>query len=646
MNPSSQGTHQSFWLWVMCLTGVDYFSTLGYQPSIAFHATGLLAPFATLFLIAVTLGAALPVYAYVAGESFQGQGSIAMLERLLHGWPAKFLVLVLLGFAATDYVITKTLSTADASEHLLHNPLWQQMPDWAHSQVLLTMFLLMLLGGVFLRGFREAIQIAMVLVSIYLLLNLIVIGSGLVYLVAHPSLVAEWYAQVQRGNWHIAESTPIAGTGWLAILGTSVLFFPKLALGLSGFETGVAVMPLVRGGAEDTATRPTGRIQNTRLLLTTAAVIMSFALLGSAVTTTMLIPPEELSLNGRAANRALAYLAHGEAYQESQYWINPLFGQTFGTLYDFSTVAILWFAGASAMSGLLNLVPRYLPRFGMAPEWASAARPLVVLFTGINLAVTWFFDADVNAQGGAYATGVMVLILSACVAVTIDRWCKRTGAWYRRAPWGTLLASAVFLYTTIAIIVEKPQGIAIASIFVVTTVSLSLLSRTFRSTELRFLRFEFADDHTRFLWDTLKHLEFPVLIPHRAGRRSILEKEAEIRDIHRLTEEVPIVYVEATLGDTSQFYHTPRMEIVEQEGRFIIRVSDCASIAHVIATIALELSKAGRPPELHFGWSEESPLAANLQFVLFGEGNIPWLVRELIRRAEPDPSQRPRVVIG
>lgn len=642
MKSATQPTHQSFWLWVMCLTGVDYFSTLGYQPSIAFEAIGLLAPIATVILIAVTLCCALPVYSHVAGESFNGQGSISMLEKLLRGWSGKFLVLVLLGFAATDYVITKTLSAADAAEHLVHNPLWRELPDIAQSQVLLTMFLLVLLGGVFMRGFKEAIGIAVALVSVYLLLNVIVIGSSVGYLLLHPGFIANWYEQVTTGDWHMAEPSPIAGTGWLAILGTCVLFFPKLALGLSGFETGVAVMPLVKGDRSDDPERPVGRIHNTRKLLLTAAVIMSIALLGSASITATLIDPEELEKGGHAVDRALAYIAHGE----TSHRINPLFGEVFGTLYDLSTVSILWFAGSSAMSGLLNIVPRYLPRFGMAPEWVGATRPLVILFTGVNLLVTWFFNASVSAQAGAYATGVMMLISSACVAVVIDKWNKRTGFWLWRVPWAYLLITAVFFYTTIAIVIEKPEGMAIASIFVLTVVVLSLLSRTLRATELRFIRFNFADDHTKFLWDTLKHLEFPVLVPHRAGRRSILEKEEEIRAIHRLGPEIPIVYVEATLGDTSEFYHTPLLEIVEQEGRFIIRVSNCASIAHVVATIALELSKSGRPPEIHFGWSEESPLSANLRFVLFGEGNIPWLVRELIRLAEPDPNKRPRVVIG
>src|SRR5687768_15767707 len=153
--------HQSFWLWVMCLTGVDYFSTLAYQPSIAFENAGLLAPFATVVLVLVTLFGALPLYRYVAGRSFHGQGSIGMLANLLRGWPGKILVLTLLGFAATDFVLTKTLSAADAAEHLISNPIWPfdhtDHDAELRQRLLVTMGLLVLLGAVFLRGFREVI---------------------------------------------------------------------------------------------------------------------------------------------------------------------------------------------------------------------------------------------------------------------------------------------------------------------------------------------------------------------------------------------------------------------------------------------------------------------------------------------------------
>src|SRR5262245_6196085 len=351
--PAAQHPHQSFWLWVMCLTGVDYFSTLAYQPSIAFENAGLLAPFATVVLVAVTLFGALPVYRYVANKSFTGQGSIGMLARLVSGWPGKVLVLTLLGFAATDFVITKTLSAADAAEHLISNPVWPldhaDHDAEVRQRLAVTMGLLVLLGAVFLRGFREVIGLAAVLVGTYLLLNVLVVGSGLAYLAGHAERFTLWTDRIRDGQWYL-EHNPVAasGTGLGAVALFSLIVFPRLALGLSGFETGVAVMPLVKGDPGDDPKRPAGRIRNTRRLLITAALIMSFMLITSSLVTTLLIQGEKLQVGGEADGRALSYLAH------------HFMGDYFGTAYDVSTILILWFAGASAMAGLINIVPRYL----------------------------------------------------------------------------------------------------------------------------------------------------------------------------------------------------------------------------------------------------------------------------------------------
>src|SRR5215207_4591339 len=184
--------HKHSWWQVMCLTGVDYFSTLGYQPGIAFLAASVLSPVATMVLVLLTLFGALPIYNQVARESPHGEGSIAMLEKLLSRWKGKLFVLMLLGFVATDFVITITLSAADAAAHALENPFVQNRLSFLEHPVVITLILVSLLGLVFLKGFKEAIGIAVGLVAVYLFLNLITIGRAIYEVATHPDLFGNW----------------------------------------------------------------------------------------------------------------------------------------------------------------------------------------------------------------------------------------------------------------------------------------------------------------------------------------------------------------------------------------------------------------------------------------------------------------------
>lgn len=606
------------WWRVMCLTGVDYFSTLGYQPGIAALAAGALSPLATLVLVLLTLFGALPIYRRVAMVSPHGEGSIAMLEHLLSWWQGKLFVLCLLGFVATDFIITITLSAADATAHIVENPL---VPDWLHGQeVLITICLIALLGAVFLRGFREAIGLAVSLVALYLLLNLVTIGVSGYQVWIHPSVLADW----RRA---LVTSYPNP----LFMVGMAALLFPKLALGLSGFETGVAVMPLVKGKRDDLdSAYPKGCIYNTHKLLTLAAVIMSFFLITSSLVTILLIPPDAFQPGGQASGRALAYLAH------------HYLGDAFGTLYDLSTISILWFAGASAMAGLLNIVPRYLPRYGMAPDWAQASRPLVLVYTLIAFIVTIAFRANVEAQGGAYATGVLVLMSSAAFAVTLS--IRRRS---RRGFFTFALITVVFLYTTIVNIFERPEGIRIAAFFIAAIIVTSLVSRVWRSTELRVEQITLDETAQRFIAEESQRTIRLIANRRNAGdAREYFLKEKEVREDNHIPATEPILFLEIAVSDASDFEETIVVRGVEVDGYRILRARS-AAVPNAIAAILLYLrDQTGQLPHAYFGWAEGNPVQYLLRFILFGEGDIAVVTREVLRKAERDPEYRPVLHVG
>ncbi len=644
-----RGEHHTHpWWKVMCLTGVDYFSTLGYQPGIAFLAANALSPIATFVLVLLTLFGALPIYRRVAAESPKGEGSIAMLEVLFSRWKGKLFVLALLGFVATDFVITITLSAADATAHVLENPFVQSHLTFLSHPVYVTLGLITLLGAVFIKGFKEAIGIAVVLVGIYLFLNVLIVFFGFFQIFNHPELLANWKTALFTNKTAGGAFEP---RGIFTIIGLSLLVFPKLALGLSGFETGVAVMPLIQNP---------NRIENTRKLLATAALIMSVMLISTSFLTSVLIPEKEFcpaiacddaarqherpafcpcgDEKGKANGRALAFIAHdqiGQAYGETV-------GSIFGTIYDISTILILWFAGASAMAGLLNIVPRYLPRYGMAPEWARATRPLVLVFTASCFIVTIVFKADVDAQGGAYATGVLVLMSSAAIAVSLSA--KRRGsAWWI----AFAVIALVFIYTTVANVFERPDGIKIASLFIFGIIAASFISRALRTTEVRIKKIEFDTKAKEILGEMVQGKI--CLVTHKRETGEVEEyrfKEHEKRLNNNIPATDPIVFYEVDLGDASEFAGTLCIQGLDVGGYKILR-TEAPAVPNAIAALLLNLrDSTGKIPHVYFGWSEGNPLTYLLTYILFGEGDTAPVTREILRQAEPDPEQRPNVHVG
>jgi hypothetical protein len=619
MKPSAKQSHvKAPWYKVLCLTGLDYFGSLGYAPGIAALSAGFLAPQATLVLIGLTLFGALPMYHRVAQKSPHGQGSISMLEHLFPGWWGKALVLCLIGFAATDFIITITLSAADAAAHIAQNSYVKELCSSDHwwgflqDRMGVTYALLGMLAIVFLMGFKEAIAFAVVIVVAYMILNVGVAASGIYEVATHPITVPNWQEQLFR----------IYKTPWQMSL-QALILFPQLALGMSGFETGVAVMPLVKGDPSDTEDAPLGRIRNTRKLLTAAAIIMCTFLLISSITTTLLIPQSDFKEGGAANGRALAFLAH------------KYLGSIYGTLYDLATIFILWFSGASSLAGLLSLVPRYLPRFGMAPAWARATRPLVLFFALVAFVITYIFKADVDAQGGAYATGVLVLMSSGAFAVfwSIPKEDAKARVMY-------CLVTLIFAYTTIMNIIQRPEGLHVALFFIITIFSISFISRAVRSTELRTRNVCF-DDVAREFIQNYKGKPMQI-ISHRPGMHDYEQCAEQARQEHHL--EGDFVFLEIALADASDFSEDGLSITGVQDGPYHVLQCKSAAVPNAIASILIALRNVtGQIPHAYMYWTEGNPLFYVLKFLFLGDGETAPVTREILRECDHDPSRRPKI---
>src|SRR5215204_702884 len=606
---------QSWWK-VMCLTGVDYFSTLCYLPAIAALVAGAVSPLATLLIVALTLLGMLPMYRRVARESPHGQGSVAMLERLLPFWRGKTFVLILLGFVATSWIITITLSSADATVHLLENP---YAPAFLHGQAVgVTIVLLLILGGVFLLGFTEAVVVAIPLVALFLALNAVVVGVSLAEIVTTPQLIGSW-----------TQALTVHGTGFLDIAGPAIIAFPLLVLGLSGFETGVSMMPLVAATGVDPQERLANRVKNTRKLLTTAAVIMSVYLIATSFITTVLIPPEEFAEGGQANGRALAYLAH------------EYLGEGFGTVYDLSSILILWFAGASAMAGLINIVPRYLPAYGMAPEWGRAVRPVVLVYTAVSILITVAFHADVNAQAGAYATGILAMMVSAAVAVAISAARSRQ----RVSTAGFILLTVILLYALVENVIEAPDGLAISMMFIAGILIVSLTSRLTRVLELRVDDVQLDSMAQLFIRDCARRtIRLVANEPDDRDPAEYADKRRQVLRDHDLTEDQDFIFVEITVADPSEFASQLDVHGVVMHQKYRVLTFESATVPNAIAALLLHIRDlTSRQPHIYLEWTEGNPAANLLRFLFFGVGEVAPVTREVLRRAERDRSQRPHV---
>jgi hypothetical protein len=296
------------------------------------------------------------------------------------------------------------------------------------------------------------------------------------------------------------------------------------------------------------------------------------------------------------------------------------------------------------MAGMLNLIPRYLPRYGMSPEWAGAVRPLVLILTGAAFLITWIFDASVDGQGGAYATGVLVLFTSAATAVTLAA--RRSGQRYRTV--GFAVITLVLAYTTVSNVVERPDGVKIGGCFILAIVMVSIASRIKRVFELRATEIDFDETSQVFLRDCARRTI--RLVAHKTPDRDVeeyVEKLAALRRDHDLPSDPDVIFVEVTVVDPSDFEGRLHVRGEVLHHRYRVMSVEASSVPNALAALALRIrDDAGVIPHVYFEWTEGNPVQQLLRFLLFGLGEVAPVTREVLRRAERDPTRRPHVHVG
>jgi hypothetical protein len=297
------------------------------------------------------------------------------------------------------------------------------------------------------------------------------------------------------------------------------------------------------------------------------------------------------------------------------------------------------------MAGLINIVPRYLPSYGMAPEWGRAVRPVVIVYTIICIIITIIFNADVNAQAGAYATGILAMMVSGSFAVTASAWRRKQ----RGATIGFTVLTLVLLYALVENVIEKPDGITISLGFILGIVVISLISRVSRTTELRVEKIQFDETARRFITDTISHDDRITLIANRrqdGDKAEYDEKESEQRGMNPVPGTADVMFLEIDIVDPSSFSNVLCVRGLEVDGHRILR-AEAPAAPNAIAAILLALrDSTGVIPHAHFEWSEGNPLGHLFRYLILGRGDTPPVVREIIRSAEQNPARRPGVHVS
>jgi hypothetical protein len=238
---------------------------------------------------------------------------------------------------------------------------------------------------------------------------------------------------------------------------------------------------------------------------------------------------------------------------------------------------------------------------------------------------------------------VLVLITSAAVAVALS--VHRA----RRRPRTVVFAviAAVFVYTTIANVIERPEGVKIAACFIGGIIVVSFFSRVIRAFELRVTAVHLDEGAERLIREAgFGPLRIVANEPDAGDAAEYRDKVAEELAHHHIPDPDRIVFLEVTITDPSEFETELHVAGAHPDGYRVLRVASPA-VANAVAALLLSIrDSTGTAPHIYFDWTEGNPVLHLLSYLFFGVGEVAPVTREILRRAEPVPDRRPVVHVA
>ena len=114
-----------------------------------------------------------------------------------------------------------------------------------------------------------------------------------------------------------------------------------------------------------------------------------------------------------------------------------------------------------------------------------------------------------------------------------------------------------------------------------------------------------------------------------------------------MTDDSDVIFIEVTVVDASDFETELHLKGEVLHHRYRILSVQSSSVPSAIAALLLYIrDTTKRRTHIYFEWTEGNPATNFLRYLIFGQGEVAPVTREMLRQAEPDRNRRPHIHVG